>query len=292
MSRQFGGAPVGGNQNVKIALFLSFFFLLLFAALAFRLLSSSISTSAQPAAVVIREEAPKMATREVVVPLRQIERGKKLLASMFKIERRPLVGLEYGVVEDIEGVAGFYARTALLPGQPVAKDAVTTQQPNSIISQEIPPGYRAVTIRVNETSGVEGWARPGSSVDVSLIATVNGEKTITTIVENSKVLSANRNARRSEQNPDQPVPATVTLLVTTADSQKIQLGKSMGQLELTLLGDRAGERVDTPQGGTINISDLLDSSRTLNKINSRSNTLKMGGKTYLVSPSGALTLVE
>jgi len=289
MSRHFGGAPTQGPDKTKIALFLSFFFLLLFAALAYRLLVRSQGATTQgPSSVVVKEDIPELKMVDVVVPLRKIEEGQKLIPAMFKIEKRPQIGIDNRTVQDIEQVKGFYSRTLLLPGQPVHLDSITKVKPTSAISTKIPPGFRAVTIRVDAESSVEGWARPGSRVDVNWISKIQGKQGVTTIVHNAEVLSANRQSSNNPNNPEAPVPTTVTLLVTAKDAKSIKLGQSTGVLELVLRGDQDTGKVE--EGGSITVEDLLSGSRTTSQKRHRvGGTLIMGGKKYLVNEDGDLT---
>lgn len=288
MTKYFGGTPVRQDSKAQIALFLSFFFLLLFAALAYRILTHSTSTPATTAAVVIQEELPQVTMIDVVVPLRQIEAGQQLNPAMFKIDRRPKMGLDYGIVNDLELVSGYYASTLLVPGQPLALAALSKIQPVSAISSKIPPGFRAVSIHVNATSAVEGWARPGSRVDVDWLSKINGQSGVTTIVHNAEVLSADRQSAVNPNSPDVAIPHTVTLLVTTGDARAIKLAQSAGVLELVLRGDNDSGKVE--EGGSITVDDLLQGSRTKNVRDQRKGgTLIMDGKKYLVEKNGSLS---
>lgn len=288
MSRHFGGAPAQGPDKTKIALFLSFFFLLLFAALAYRLLVRSKAPAVSGATtVVVQQGVPEMKMIDVVVPLRKIEEGQKLIPAMFKIEKRPQIGIDARTVRDIEQVKGYYARTLLLPGQPTHLDSITKIKPTSAISTRIPPGFRAVTIRTDATSSVEGWARPGSRVDINWISKINGRQGVTTIVHNAEILSANRQAVVAANNPNVAVPATVTLLVTAKDAKSIKLAQTTGSLELVLRGDRDTGKVE--EGGSITVDDLLHGSRSAQQRKRHTGgTLVMGGKKFIVSEDGGL----
>jgi pilus assembly protein CpaB len=206
---------------------------------------------------------------------------------MFKIEKRPQIGIDARTLRDIEQVQGYYARTLLLPGQPTHLDSITKVKPTSAISTKIPPGFRAVTIRTDATSSVEGWARPGSRVDVNWISKINGRQGVTTIVHNAEILSANRQAVVNPNNPNAPVPTTVTLLVSAKDAKSIKLAQPTGSLELVLRGDSDTGKVE--EGGSITVDDLLHGSRTaIQRSKPTGGTLVMGGKKYLVAEDGSL----
>lgn len=288
MSRHFGGAPAQGPDKTKIALFLSFFFLLLFAALAYRLLvRSKAAVSSEVTTVIVKEDVPELKMLDIVVPLRKIDEGQKLIPAMFKVEKRPQIGIDARTMRDIEQVKGYYARTLLLPGQPVHLDSITKVKPTSAISTKIPPGFRAVTIRTDATSSVEGWARPGSRVDINWISRINGRQGVTTIVHNAEILSADRQSVMNPNNPNVAVPATVTLLVTAKDAKSIKLAQTTGSLELVLRGDSDSGKVE--EGGSITIDDLLQGSRTSSQRRKPTGgTLVMDGKKFIVAEDGGL----
>jgi pilus assembly protein CpaB len=123
-----------------------------------------------------------------------------------------------------------------MPEQPLSDKMVTNVRPITAISSKIPEGYRAVTIPVDQTTGVEGWAKPGVKVDVSWTSVRDGRSLVTTIVYNAEVLSAGGSP---SSNPNEPPSAatTVTLLVTDADAGKIHLAQTNGKVSLSLRGD-------------------------------------------------------
>ena len=248
---------------------------------------SKASASSGVTTVVVKEDVPDLKMLDVVVPLRKIEEGQKLIPAMFKVEKRPQIGIDARTMRDIEQVKGYYARTLLLPGQPVHLDSITKVKPTSAISTKIPPGFRAVTIRTDATSSVEGWARPGSRVDINWISRINGRQGVTTIVHNAEILSANRQAVINPNNPNAPVPATVTLLVTAKDAKAIKLAQTTGALEMVLRGDRDTGKVE--EGGSITVEDLLLGSRTsVKRRKPTGGTVVMDGKKFIVSDDGGL----
>ena len=108
----------------------------------------------------------------------------------------------------------------------------------------IPPGYRAVTIEVDRRTGVEGFAKPNSRVDVLWTyedpKDRDRRKKVATIVHFSRVLSVGgvtsieaANAAQGSANA-----TTVTLLVTEQDAKKIELARTLGVLSLSLVGEQ------------------------------------------------------
>lgn len=249
MSRHFGGAQRFGDRK-RLILLVSGSFLVAFVGLSALLLFSGSSTATS--APVPVEKAPEVDTLTVLIPVRQIQTGEPLDPTMFRSETRPKVGLSDKVLKDLEETKGMYARSVINPDQPLNADLVTNIRPTNAITANIPEGYRAVTIRVDVTSGVEGWARPGAAVDVVWASAIRGKQAVTVIVQNAKVLSAERQMENN-QAQGASVPSTVTLLVTADDAAKIQLASTAGSLTLSLRGDNddRGQQVKS-----ITIDDL------------------------------------
>lgn len=189
------------------------------------------SESARPPVVI--EQPPEIEMVDVLVPVQPIETGTEFMPDMFKVEQKPRISLPSGVVSSYVQIQGQFAKARIMMDQPVTTKLVTSARP--MIPIEIPPGFRAVTIPVDETTGVEGWAKPGVRVDVSWTTLRQGRNVVVTIVNNAKVLSAGGNP---SSNPNEPagMVKTVTLLVTEEDANRVQLAKTNGKLSLSLRG--------------------------------------------------------
>jgi pilus assembly protein CpaB len=286
MSRQFGGSSKkrANNKPIIIAVFGVALLLIigLFAVVIFG--SNEGAPTGEPMATLqpVEAEAGKV---DVVIPIRQISAGSELQPAMFRIEKRPKVGIDEGVITNLDEVKGLYAKSLILQNQPLHRDFLTNLKPKSVISGDIPPGYRAITITVNRTSSVEGWAVAGSRVDISWASNVQGAPALTTIVQNAKVLSTDRQVDQS--NPELPVPSTVTLLVTSKDAQKIQLAQTAGELSLSLRGDLDPGKEE--QGGTVSIGELLGTDRApVTNVPNAQGTVVIGGKKWIVGADGRM----
>lgn len=103
----------------------------------------------------------------------------------------------------------------------------TAQNP---VVERIPPGMRAMTVRVDATAAVEGWAGSGAIVDVLLV-----EKDRTTVIaERVKILSAERSVAPVDGTSAPNVPNTVTLLVTQEQCLAINTASPRGRLAFAL----------------------------------------------------------
>lgn len=195
---------------------------------------------------------------EVLVPVSRLEQGVRLEEHLFTGQMIEESKLPMGVIRrrDLPMVVGKYAARLIVPGAPLVTDDISNSPPINLLN--IPPGYRAVTITVDATTGVEGWAKPNSRVDVLWTFTQSGKQKVANLVRFTKILSVG--GATSSEGARAPVNAqtTVTLLVTEADARKIELARTLGKLTLSLVGseepgiDRGGE------GNTaLSIEDLI-----------------------------------
>ncbi len=227
---------------------------------------ASLKKSSEPAqadaakrerVVVVEKEAPIEMT-DVLLPIQDIEQGKKLEPAMFRVEKRPKIAVSPSTVKNFEELKNQYARSIIPANNPLNKEVMTPIRPANPVIASIPAGFRAVTISVNALSAVEGWATAGAMVDVQWISGGNAN----IIVQNAKVLSAERQIENAQQ-PQQgaPIPTTVTLLVNEKDAQKISLASTAGSLMLHLRGaNDIGKGI--VQDRPLKLSDLNGSSKS------------------------------
>lgn len=285
MNRTFGRTPSSNHRNLILALGGMTVAVLLIVAVVV-LVGGKKEEVKKPAVLVQNQNSePAVKMVDVLIPAQTIEAGTQLDSSMFRKEVRPQVGVSARIVRDFEEIQGQFAKSLILSGQPLHRDYLTSTKPISSVSPNIPDGYRAVAISVNSTSAVEGWAQPGSKVDVSWGSSVNGKPSISVIVQNAKILSAQKNTAPNSE-PGAPVPTTVTLLVSAMDAQKIQLAQTTGTLNLQLRGDPDTGRVNIGDN-TITTEALLNSGKD-DFENDCQGQVVMGGKPYCLTSSGAL----
>jgi pilus assembly protein CpaB len=99
----------------------------------------------------------------------------------------------------------------------------------------IPPGMRAVSVRVNEVVSVAGFVGPGTRVDVLLTGTPNGssEPQTTTVLQNVAVIASGQKLERNAAGEPQNTPV-ITLLVSPDDAERLTLASSEGHIQLAL----------------------------------------------------------
>ena len=150
-------------------------------------------------------------------------------------------------------LVGRVTATALVPGQAVLENLLAARGVAGGLSALVPEGMRAVTIEVNEFSGVAGLLVPGCRVDMisSLHDTDSGITVARTIVENVKVQAVGQRLTTPEKPDDRlAMPRSVTLIVTPEDAEAIELASNSGRTRLMLRGAGDDAPVQT-RGATV-----------------------------------------
>jgi pilus assembly protein CpaB len=111
----------------------------------------------------------------------------------------------------------------------------------------IPPGMRAVSVRVNEVVSVAGFVTPGTRVDILLTGTPEGgnDPQTTTVLQNVAVLASGQKLERTSTGEAQNTPV-ITVLVSPDDAQRLTLASSQGKIQLVLRNPLDTKASDVP----------------------------------------------
>jgi pilus assembly protein CpaB len=152
-------------------------------------------------------------------------------------------------------VASVVRHEPILPGKLASKEA------GSGLPPIIPPGKRAMSVRVNEVIGVAGYVLPGTRVDV--VATHNPtnrveDMTSKVVLSNVEVLTAGTRLEHDTKN-NKPVQVTVVTLVVTPDqAERLTLASTEGKIHLAL---RNPLDLDSPETAGVRPGMLMGNVR-------------------------------
>ncbi|MCB0329439.1 MAG: Flp pilus assembly protein CpaB [Bdellovibrionales bacterium] len=175
-------------------------------------------------------------TVNIPVPYEPVTAGTILHDVKFQLVAFPRHQVPKGAVFDIEPYRSSMAIAPLPANLPIfAKNLSVNPSASNPVIERIPEGMRAITVKVDATGAVEGWASSGAIVDVLL---VTGEGT-NVIAEKVKILSAARSVNPIQNSSSKSVPSTVTLLVSQEQALAITTATPMGKVAFALrsLGD-------------------------------------------------------
>ncbi|MBS1857903.1 MAG: Flp pilus assembly protein CpaB [Acidobacteria bacterium] len=154
-----------------------------------------------------------------------------------------------GATTHVQDVVGRGVTTAIYAKEPLIESRLAPKGAGGGLAAMIPPGMRAVAVRVNEVVGVAGFVVPGMRVDVLISGNApNGgaQGTLTrTLLQNVEVLSAGQDFKKD--NEGKPVVVQViNLLVTPEQAEQLSLASNQTQIQLVLRNPLDRASVNTP----------------------------------------------
>jgi len=179
--------------------------------------------------------SPSDAGAEVIVAANDLQVGARVEERDIKIIRIPSSDLPPGAPRAKKDVLGRGVIIPISKGEFILPNRLAGENAGSGLPSLIPPGMRAVSVRVNEVVSVAGFVTPGTRVDVLLTGTPNGagEQQTTTVLQNVAVLASGHTLERTSTGEAQNT-AVITLEVTPDDAQRLTLASSEGHIQLAL----------------------------------------------------------
>src|SRR5262245_43465804 len=182
-------------------------------------------------------KTPSMPTRPVVVAASDLDIGAELRREDIRIVDWPANALPANSISDPKDVVGRGLVLPVIQNEPFLPMKLASKEAGAGLPPVIPPGLRAVSVRVNEVIGVAGYVLPGTRVDVLTTLSPTDKKpdmTSKVILTNVQVLAAGTKIDRDTEK-NKPMPVTVvTLLVDPDEAERLTLAASEGKIQLAL----------------------------------------------------------
>ena len=147
------------------------------------------------------EQSKAITMTKVVVAKVDIARGAVIKQNMLTVKEFATSSLPKGTSGDIEEFVNLPTKLEIFAGDFLTFEKVFTDYRQAGFIGMIPDNCRAVTISVNNVTGIAGLLKAGDYVDVLLISNVNGSIHSEVILQNVLLLSINQNANRYVQPP-------------------------------------------------------------------------------------------
>ena len=207
-----------------------------------------------PAPQAQQAQAAQLAAKEVLVAAHNLPAGQVLKAEDMRWQKWPEQGLDpnYLVHEkgaDPKNEVGMIVLHGIETGEPILSARLLKAGDTSFMAAELPPGMRAISIKIDGISATSGFILPGDYVDVLLSEhyTVKSNpqqsqdagpppfdtREINTIVlRDIKVLAIDQSVQDLDSKPK--TGGSATLEVALPDAQKLTIAGSLGNLSLLL----------------------------------------------------------
>src|SRR5436309_7796974 len=186
----------------------------------------------------------------IVVAAKSLPNGSRVTDKDVKLVAWPSKSPVAGAFSTTKDVLNRGLIAAVLENEPLTESKLAPLESGAGLPPSIPPGMRAISVKVDEVVGVAGFVAPGTRVDV--VVTLRGqgqaEETMTrTVVGNVLVLTAGTRIDQAQAKDGQPTPSSVvTLAVTPNDAERIALASSEGRITLALRNPLDVKPTDTP----------------------------------------------
>ena len=173
--------------------------------------------------------------KDVVVSARPLALGTTIKPGDIKIVKMASEGFPKGAFSKDTEVLDRPVISNILADEPILDGRLAPRGAGVGLPVVIPVGMRAVTVRVNEVTGVAGYVLPGSHVDVLVTGhPPGGDQTVTrTFLQNMQILATGQSMQADSRGQAIQAP-TVTLMATPDQAELLTLANSEGHIQLIL----------------------------------------------------------
>ena len=211
---------------------------------------------------------PRVEKITIPVLLQTAPAGTTLTESMLTVKEVALESLPADVIRDSTQLLGQRLFTQVTAGTPLLRSQLAAYSSGAGLSFAVPPGLRAVTIAVDNISGVGGFLSLGDRVDVLATFEAAGSRIITrTVLQDVQVLAVGPTAAKPQPQAgpappkageaakppeaEPPKATSVTLAVTPTQAQLLVLSSSKGGLHLALRAKNDSAYVALPAADNV-----------------------------------------
>ena len=178
-----------------------------------------------------------MPTRQVVVAAADMDMGAEIRKDDIRMIDWPANAVPQGAISDPKEVVGRGLILPVIQWEPILPMKLASKDAGAGLPPVIPPGLRAVSVRVNEVIGVAGYVTPGTRVDVVVTLSPTQQQqdmTAKVILTNVQVLAAGTKLETTSDR-EKPMPVSVvTLLVNPDEAERLTLAANEGKIQLAL----------------------------------------------------------
>jgi pilus assembly protein CpaB len=211
-------------------------------------------------------------TTKVAVAGSDLDIGDEITKDSVRLIDWPSNAAPANAISDPNEVIGRGLVMPMIQNEPFLDLKLAPKEAGSGLPPAIPPGLRAVSVKVNEVIGVAGYVLPGTHVDV--VATVNPTQNSTdvtskVILTNVLVLAAGTKIEQGEADKKPIAVSVVTMLVDPQQAERLTLASTEGKIQLAL---RNPLDTATPVTPGIKTRQLLGAQATTPRASSRPGT--------------------
>jgi pilus assembly protein CpaB len=197
---------------------------------------ASLGVYAAVKSIPVREV--EVAHTFVAVAAHNLPTGSRITEKDVKLVAWPARNPVSGAFSEVKPILDRGLVAAVGENEPFTETKLAPLGSGAGLPPSIPPGMRAMSVKVDEVIGVAGFVVPGTRVD--LVVTLRGsgqaqESMSRTVASNVLVLTAGTKLDQEQAKDGKPQPSTVvTLAVSPSDAERVALASSEGKISLAL----------------------------------------------------------
>lgn len=193
----------------------------------------------QPAEEQAPPPPPEVAKTAVVVAGTTILPRTRIQESMLQMKEIPDDLVPEGAIKNFNDVLNVQVKVTIFSGDVLTIQKVFADRSAEGFIGTIPPDCRAVSINVNEITGVAGFARPGDFVDLLLSERSEYSATTSVLLQNVPLLSVNQdmgNGLTDGNNGGSAIsnPTIATFALRPDDALKLISASKLGEIYMSL----------------------------------------------------------
>jgi pilus assembly protein CpaB len=176
-------------------------------------------------------------TRPVVVAATNLDIGAEIAKKDVRAIDWPADSVPAGSFSNPDELVGRGMIMPVIPNEPILPNKIASKDEGAGLPPAIPPGMRALSVRVNDVIGVAGYVLPGTRVDVVATVSPTDQHTDITskvILPNVQVLAAGTKIERDGDDNKPIAVSVVTLLVDPVQAERLTLASTEGKIQLAL----------------------------------------------------------
>jgi pilus assembly protein CpaB len=149
----------------------------------------------------------------------------------------PINTIPAGAYASVDSVVNRVTRIDVFRGEVIVPGRLAPDGTGPGLQVKINPGKRALSVKIDDVSGLNGMVQPNSRVDVLVVTrdSKTQKDVAKTFMSNMRVLAVGTINQTSADN--RPIQATtVSLEVTPAEAERLAIAQGTGRIQLSLRG--------------------------------------------------------
>jgi pilus assembly protein CpaB len=199
--------------------------------------------ASRPAVTTAIEPVAEVALTQIYVANANISRGDQVTIESLRLAEWPTDYVPLGAITDpasfINPDGSFpFSLGTIVSGEPVLLNKLSSQTVRDTLAQLIEPGYRAVSVEVDDATGVAGFILPDHRVDVHSFRELSSDFSRDKIqkgellLSNIRVLAIDQSFEEGQDGAR--LAQTVTLQVTPEQANLVGVAVQAGTIGLAL----------------------------------------------------------